>query len=326
MSNLDTRLRETLDRVAESTKVNRRVEEIVTARRRRPTAKLVAAVAAFASVVAIFVFPMLLSRTPDGDVAGGVAPPAEPDWIIDPRWLTVDDDDLAVFDALTDAAAEVHGPDWRTSLRTEAVWCLHEGGPGADTRASDFPIEEELTVEALTVECATGNDSARNLDAPPETLTVCRGVFAKTEYQEWLSSDEYSVIAGDIDGTHPGFPVVLGWQSDCVSEEVDTTNKVVLSDDLDLDQINHARQLEMAVTGASHNDCFDYEQASALADEAVRSLATTWLRVEFTAVDQNLVEYCYQPVIDLQLGAVYVMGVDQPVAEELGTSTTLPPG
>lgn len=326
MSNLDTRLRETLDRVAESTKVNRRVEEIVAARRRRPTPKLVAAVAAFASVVAIFVIPMLLSRAPNGDVAGGVAAPVEPEWIIDPTWLTVDNDDLDVFEALTDAAAEVHGPDWRTSLRTEAVWCLHEGGPGADTRASDFAIEEDLSVEALTVECATGNDSARNLDTAPETLTVCRGVFAKNEYQGWLSSGEYSVIAGDIEGTHPGFPVVLGWQSDCVDEVVDTTNKVVLSDDLDLDQINHARQIEIAVTGASHNNCFDYEQANALADEAAKSLGTSWLRVEFTAVDQNLVDYCYQPVIDLQWSAVYVMGVDQPIAEAPGASTTLPPG
>lgn len=326
MSNLDTRLREALDRVAESTKVNRRVEEIVSARHRRPTPKLVAAVAAFASVVAIFVIPMVLSGPSDGDVAGGVAAPLEPEWIIDPAWLTVESVDLDVFDALTAAAAEVHGPGWRPSFRTEAVWCLHEGGPGADTRASDFPIEEDLSVEALTVECATGNDSVRNLDVPPETLTVCRGVFASTEYQQWLSSGEYSVIAGDIEGTRPGFPVVLGWQSDCVSELLDTTNRVVLSDDLDLDQVNEARQLEIALVGASHNNCFDYEQASALADEAVESLGTSWLRVDFTAVDQDLIDYCYQPVLDLQWGAVYVMGVDEPVAEEPGTSTTLPPG
>lgn len=326
MNNLDTRLRETLDRVAQSTKVNRRVEEIVSNRHRRPTPKLVAAVAAFASVVAIFVIPMLLSGTPDGDVAGGVPAPVEPGWTIDPVWLTVENDDLDVFDALTAAAAEVHGPGWRTSLRTEAVWCLHEGGPGADTRASDFPIEEDLSVEALTVECATGNDSARNLDAPPDTLTVCRGVFADTEYQQWLSSGEYRVIAGDIEGIRPGFPVVLGWQSDCVSEVLDTTNSVVLSEDLDLGQVNQARQLEIALVGASHNNCFDYGQASALADEAGKVLGTSWLRVEFTAVDQDLIDYCYQPVLDLQWGAIYVMGVDEPVAEGPGTSTTLPPG
>lgn len=326
MSKLDTRLRETLDRVAESTKVNRRVEEIVTARRHRPAPKLVAAAAAFASVVAIFAFPILLSRTPDSDVAGGVAAPIEPEWIIDPTWLSVDNNDLAVFDALTDAAAEVHGPGWRPSLRTEAVWCLHEGGPGADTRASDFPIEEDLTVEALTFECATGNDSARNLETPPESLILCRGVFADSAYQQWVRSGEYNVMAGDIDGPHPGFPVVLGWQSDCVSEALDTTDEVVLTDDLSLEQINHARQLEIAVTGASHNNCFDYQQASALADEARGSLKSNWLRVEFTAVDPNLAGYCYQPTIDLQWGAIYVTGVDQPIAEDPDTSITLPPG
>jgi hypothetical protein len=326
MSNLDTRLRETFDRVAESTKVNRRVDEIVTVRRSRTMPKLVAGVAAFAAVVAFFVFPILLSGTPDDDVAGEIAAPADAGLTIDPSWLTVDDDDLAIFVALADSAAEAHGAGWRPSLRTEAVWCLHEGGPGADTRASDFPIQESLTVEALTTTCATGNDTARNLETPPETLTVCRGVFAESAYAEWVESGEYRVIAGDIDGIHPGFPVVLGWQSDCLSEVLDTTVEVALTDDLALDQINHARQLEIAVTGASHINCFDYQEASALADEARRILGTNWLRVEFTAVDPNLAGYCYQPTLDLQFGAIYVTGVDQPIAENPDTSTTLPSG
>jgi hypothetical protein len=343
MSNLDTRLRETFDRVAESTKVNRRIDEIVTARRNRTMPKLVAGVAAFAAVVAFFVAPMLLSGTPDGDVAGEIAAvenpgletvpadaapneaPADAGVTIDPSWLTVDDDDFAVFEAIADSSAEVHGAGWRPSLRTEAVWCLHEGGPGADTRASDFPIHEDLTLEALTTTCATGNDSARNLETPPETLTICRGVYADSAYQEWVGSGEYKVMAGDIDGAHPGFPVVLGWQSDCLSEVLDTTDEVVLTDDLALDQINHARQLEIAITGASHTNCFDYQQANALADEARRILGTNWLRVEFTAVDPNLAGYCYQPLIDLQFGAIFVIGMESSNAEDSGTSTTLPP-
>lgn len=326
MSNLDTRLRETLERVAESTKVNRRIDEIVTARRRRTIPKLVAGVAAFAAVVAFFAFPMLFSGTPDGDVAGEIATPADAGVIIDPSWLTVNDDDLAVFEAIADSSAEVHGAGWRPSLRTEAVWCLHEGGPGADTRASDFPIQEDLTVEALTATCATGNDSARSLETPPETLTVCRGVYADSSYEEWVGSGENRVIAGDIEGPHPGFPVVLGWQSDCLSEVLDTTQEVVLTDDLALDQINHARQLEIAVTGASHTNCFDYQQANALADEARRILGTNWLRVEFTAVDPNPAGSCYQPLIDLQFGAIFVIRMESPNAEDSGTSTTLPPG
>ncbi len=325
MSNLDTRLRETFDRVAESTKVNRRIDEIVTAGRRRTMPKLVAGVAAFAAVVAFFVAPMLFSGTPDGDVAGEIAAPADAGLTIDPSWLTVDDDDFAVFEAIADSSAEVHGAGWRPSLRTEAVWCLHEGGPGADTRASDFPILEDLTIEALTTTCATGNDSARNLETPPETLTVCRGVFADSAYEEWVGSGEYTVVAGDIDGTHPGFPVVLGWQSDCLSEVLDTTQEVVLTDDLALDQINHARQLEIAVTSASHTNCFDYQQANALADEVRAILGTNWLRVEFTAVDPNLAGYCYQPLIDLQFGAIFVIATESPITENTGTSTTLPP-
>lgn len=78
MSNIDTRLRETFDRVAESTKVNRRIDEIVTAPRRRTMPKLVAGVAAFAAVIAFFVAPMLMSGTPDGDVAGQIATVGNP--------------------------------------------------------------------------------------------------------------------------------------------------------------------------------------------------------------------------------------------------------
>jgi hypothetical protein len=271
---------------------------------------------------------MLFSGTPNGDVAGEISVPADAGVTIDPSWLTVDDDDFAVFEAIADSAAEVHGDGWRPSLRTEAVLCLHEGGTGADTRASDFPIHEDLTLGALTTTCATGNDSARSLETPPETLTVCRGVYADSAYEEWVGSGEFKVIAGDIDGAHPGFPVVLGWQSDCLSEVLDTNPEVVLTDDLDLDQINnHARQLEIAVTGASHTNCFDYQQANALADEARLILGSNWLRVEFTAVDPNLAGYCYQPLIDQQFGAIFVMiGVDQPIAQDPGTSTTLPPG
>jgi len=55
-------------------------------------------------------------------------------------------------------------------------------------------------------------------------------------------------------------------------------------------------------------------------------LGDNWLRAEFTAVQRDLDGYCYQPVIDLEWGAIYVMGVDEPISEEAGSSTTLPPG
>lgn len=65
MRDLDTRLRETLDRVADSTKVHVRIEEIVQVRRRRSMPRFAVGLAAFAAVVAVFAIPMLYAGSPD---------------------------------------------------------------------------------------------------------------------------------------------------------------------------------------------------------------------------------------------------------------------
>lgn len=77
MSNLDTRLRETLDRVAETTKVRRRVDEIVQVRRRRRLPPFTAAVAAFAAVAAVFALPIMIGSSPTNDAAGSLRTPAD---------------------------------------------------------------------------------------------------------------------------------------------------------------------------------------------------------------------------------------------------------
>lgn len=76
MTDLDTRLRETLDRVAATTKVHHRVDEIVDVRS-RTFPRLEVAAAAFALVIAVFALPMLLSGPSAGELAGSPAAPED---------------------------------------------------------------------------------------------------------------------------------------------------------------------------------------------------------------------------------------------------------
>ena len=71
MNNLDTRLKETLDRVAQTTNAKRRVDEIVHVHRRRRPPRFTVAVAAFAAVAAVFALPMMIGNSPTNDVTVG---------------------------------------------------------------------------------------------------------------------------------------------------------------------------------------------------------------------------------------------------------------
>lgn len=327
MNDIDTRLRDTLQRVATTTRTADRVEEIVQHRQRRPIGFIVAA-AAFVVVVLLVGIPALLN-SPQGpqqqvgssdepDVTSTVSVP-----VVDPAWLTVEAEDLKVFEQLREQGASVFGAGWRPSLRTEDLLCLYSNGTGADTSTSEFPIDQDLTRTVIEAECGTGNDPARNLESPPETFTFCRGVFVDSAYQEWTIAG-MTIVEGQLDADRPGFPVVLGWESDCVSEQLDTSTAIQLDAFLSLEAINRARQVEIAVTGASYTNCFTYNQAVALAKAVRRHLGDNWLHTRFSGLDTDVPNGCYQPIVDLQWGAIYVFGQDRPTSTDQ-TSSTFPP-
>lgn len=308
MNDIETRLRNTLRHVAETTQASDRFEEIVQSRHRRPAGMAVAA-AAFGLVVLLVGIPAFLvspweQRTPAGNE------PGEQDTslggVVDPAWLTVDDEDLAALEELRPQTGPDGGPGQRPSLRTERFWCLYTEGPGSATSAAQsLSLDEDLTRAVVEATCRTTDTVPQTL---PDTFTFCRGVYADTAYQSWITGGGFTIVEGEIGSDRPGFPVVLGWESDCVSEELDTNPKVTLNADLSFEVLNQARQLEMAVTAAAHRNCLNYDQATALADAARELLGGRWLKAESQVLDSDIADACYQPTVDLEFGAVYVLG------------------
>ena len=347
MSNLDTRLRQTFDRVAESTKVRRRADEIVQDRRRRPLPRFTVAVAAFAVVAGIFALPMLLGGSPTNDVAGGFAAPDEdtessspsddatggstaPDHvaqgttppenspvIIDPDWLTVEADDVAAFNGIP-----LPGDGERASLRSETVWCFYEEGRPIETRVSGVAVDQPISADDLTSTCATDADSTAS-DLSTDSMTVCRGVFDPAFYQEWASSGEYTVISGGVEGSHPGFPVILAWQADCNTQTVTSHPTITVTDDLSLEAVNRARQLELAAVAAAIQNCLSYDESQALASAIAGELGQQWMHTSMSGSD-GLTGGCFQPFIDQQWGWVFtdIIRDEQPPPV---TETTLAP-
>lgn len=74
MNDLDTRLQETLDRVADTTTVHSRFDEIARPQRRRSLPRVAVPVVAFVAVVAVFAIPMIFTNIPESDVGGSAAP------------------------------------------------------------------------------------------------------------------------------------------------------------------------------------------------------------------------------------------------------------
>lgn len=301
MNEVDTRLRDILERVASTTQVTHRVDEIVWRRKRRPVGLLVAG-AAFVAVFLLVGIPAIFFSSPDEPEPLGS--PGEPIREVDPAWLTVEDEDLAVFDELRPEegpAGERPGP--RPTLVTERIWCLYTDGPGSATSVShSLALDEKVSAEVMKAAC-------ERTDTVPEagvaTLTFCRGVHTAPTYQEWVESGEYTIVGGEVGAGLPGFPVVLGWESDCRSERRDTNPPVLLDAELSFEAINLVRQIEIAVWGAAYRNCLGYDQATALASAARQELGEGWLMVE-SSLAQTEAEGCYQPVIDLEFGAVYV--------------------
>lgn len=174
-------------------------------------------------------------------------------------------------------AADVHLPGWRPVLNAEDVWCHYPGGQSIRTPASEFPLDEPLTLDHITAECAT-NDLARILDTPPATSTVCAATIADGAYDERFAARDEPVLDGDISQARPIFPVVLGWDATCEQIDLDFNPPVALSTftDADLDAINHAREIEISLRALALQRCVSREEAVELGRQAREHLAGEW--------------------------------------------------
>lgn len=317
MSDIDTRLRETMHAIAGTTVVTDRFREAASLKQRGAPRALVA-VASFVAVLGAVGVPAMIALLPGDEAADMAAPrptplapvPAEPEFAIDPDWFVASAADID--------AVRNH------SLRSNMVWCLYEGSPGQASRARDLPVSSDVTLETYTTDCIVHGDGRP--EVLPENLTVCRGVLPASTYDQFFSDDEYQLRSGQP-GNGPGFPVVLGWESDCVSEKLETNPPVLLTDDLDVALINRIRRLEIALVAASYSNCWTYEQSMAVADEAKAILGDQWVRLEVPALAGH--EGCFEVLMDLDWAWVWVAGSQRNTSpgtdEEEQTPTTLPP-
>lgn len=323
MSDLDTRIRETLDRVADTTKSHSRFDEITSRRRRPAVPRLAVPIVAFAAVVAAFALPMLLTDTPNGDVVSGGPAPAIAPTTIDPSWLTLEPGEVELYNEQS-----LPGDGDRAPLRSETIWCFYEDARPVESHVVGVTVVEPVTIGSLTHTCANETDVASETDATEESMTVCRGVFDPSEYEQWAATSEMTVVTGDVEALKPGFPVVLGWSSDCVSESLASSSNIALTSDLNLETVNSTRELEVAIVTASIEKCLSYGESEALAAAVVDELGPSYMHVSL-AQGLRSPAGCFRPFIDQQWGWVIsdIVSGESPDTSTEGTRppTTLPP-
>jgi hypothetical protein len=167
-----------------------------------------------------------------------------------------------------------------------------------------------VTAEQLISTCADHPEMTTDDGQSTTVGTVCRGVIAESAYQEFVAAGQWDITPEDIAYSRPGFPVILTWDSDCVSESLESNPPINLTPDLSLDTLNRTRELELAVRGASLLQCLSGDQADALTDAIVEELGDDWMREPGPvganpASDELMTAGCYQPFIDQQWGFVF---------------------
>jgi hypothetical protein len=217
--------------------------------------------------------------------------------------------------------ADVHMEGWRPGLKAETVWCMYDSSTGAITQVSEFPLGEPLTTEALLAECGTDNDVARNQDGPPTQVTICEATFTDQMYSDRLGVDDrFVIVEGDLADERPGFPVVLAWNADCGSTQLDTSFDVELSPLHSLDDINQAREVEVGLKAAALQSCLSLDEAKTAASNARAELGATWLVLDFEP--EGPVK-CFTVDLDLEWGTISPLGSDD--GTPATPNDTLPP-
>lgn len=222
-----------------------------------------------------------------GAVAGGLFDP-------DPQ------DVQGILDG-AEGAADAHGPGWRPTLDSEAVLCAYDSGDGASsTFASEFPLDEPLTVDRIVAECRTGSDAAR-VSGAPDDLTLCEGVQTRAAIQEQLASGE--IVSGDV-ASRPSFPVVLGWDADCSTAAFTGSHDLELRDFTGVEDVNRAREVEVRLESLALDRCQSRDEAVQLAGEVVTALDRGWFVFDPLGHDSD--EPCHRVDLDPMLGAIVI--------------------
>jgi hypothetical protein len=222
----------------------------------------------------------------------------------------------AVLEESADAAA-VHLEGWRPELSTESVWCMYGPSEGAATTASGYALDLPMTIDLLIQECATDNDVARNQPNTPTVFTLCEATFTDDVYSFKLASSGETILAGDLDAARPGFPVVLAWETDCETTQLETSWDVELQPLAGLDDVNVARQIEIELKAESARRCVPRDEADALAAQARQRLGDSWLLVERPLEEAPPGEvqpdvFCYEVYLNARWGMIAVRGDDTP--------------
>lgn len=232
--------------------------------------------------------------------------------------------DVSLLEDEAEQGFESHELGWRPALRTERVWCMYDLSTGADTPVSEFPLGEPLTMEALLAECGTGNDVARNLEAEPTDYTLCRATFTDQTYQDRIAQDDrFTVVEGDLSTSRPGFPVVLAWDTSCETTALETSFEVDLAPLMSLDDLNHAREIEVGLKADALKSCLTREEADGAARSARTELGEGWLLIDMN-LDAPVA--CYAVELEPQWGTIAVIGRDDGTpADSSETEATEPP-
>jgi hypothetical protein len=216
-----------------------------------------------------------------------------------------DPDPADVDTILSDAEHrfEVHLEGWRPELTSEAVMCAYEDGGLIVTSASEFPLDQPLTQDAITRECIDGNDQVRSEEsAPPAATTLCGGTLPADAVEERLASLDARVLEGTLDSHRHRVPVVLGWEADCGDVQLDTP--LDLSPLADLDAINTARAVEVRLKAAALKDCLSRDQAEQLAREGHKRLGAGWLLID----EAHPQATCHEVWVESDHGWVTIIG------------------
>jgi hypothetical protein len=342
MNDLDTRIRDTLKRVAQTASAPSRLDELTSRRPRRVPAVALAA----AAVLLVAITPILL--------LGGDSPRApsfgapDPDPVeIDPSWLVVEPEDIAAIVAATpdELADGTVVPGMRSQLRTESAWCVlgepEQPWSSMLGRSGHDPLDHPVTEEALFDACVRTERTETGVSVggtPPSEYTVCRASYLTREDLPRSGNmilPDLTVIDGDISAPGPGIPAVYGRITDCTTESLPGMR---VDDTPPLDELNRARDLEIAVTGASLRNCLSVEAARALAEAARAELGAGWLLVEVPwhvttmearfggpAGESSGREDCYGPLLDYGKGFVAQPTLTPRAPETPATITTLSP-
>jgi hypothetical protein len=216
------------------------------------------------------------------------------------------DVDLILENAEDEGRFEVHLEGWRPELTTEVVICAYQDGPGAVTSASEFPLHEPLTRQALLDQCVSGNDSVRSGEAvAPTETTLCGGSITAEGVEQRLGSLNARLIAGSLRDARYQVPVVLGWHADCSEVELDGHPDRTLHPMVSLDEINIARAEEVGLKAAALRSCLDHDDATRLATAAHDRLGDAWLLIDESATDA----VCHEVWVEAEPSWITIVGL-----------------